>query len=164
MVIVLVWVYFFYEMFATFSPDYSKYISWTVLLLFYMWITVNFFVVYLDTIVFTKSSVIIFKVHGMFNSTSDNIAYESIESIFMEQDWIVDIILNKWNIIIRRQWHVNTFTDVENPSKEVSEIDRIIDEKKQDRLTVKKEKPKDDNFSVFVEAMWEIMKEYKSKN
>jgi len=96
----------------------------------------------------------------------DTIAFHSVESLYQEQHGIVDIFLDKGRLVIRRQWHENVFEHIPHAGRTIREINSVMDKYsswghgEESEVESNHWAGKDD-FWLFVEAMWEIMREYK---
>jgi len=51
-----------------------------------MYFILNFLDIYLDSIVVTSDSVVIYKWYGLFKSTTDVLEFHAVESVFYEQE------------------------------------------------------------------------------
>ena len=92
----------------------------------------------------------------------DTISFHSVESLYQEQHGFIDLFLDKWRLVIRRQWHDNIFEHIPHAGRTVREINAVMDkygswwwQYEEENISTK------DDFGLFVEAMWEIMREYK---
>lgn len=158
---------------AFFSYDLLKFISWTFAswtvwifwIVIYIYILLNFLDIYFDAIVVTEDSIIVYKWFGLFKSTTDVLEFHAIESVFFDQEWIVNVLFNNGNIFLKRTSESNVFQDVHNPAKIVDKINTIIKSKKVDHEEDVEEEKKDEDsdFKLFIEAMAEIIKDYKNK-
>ena len=156
-------VYYLYQFIHTvFGGNIAINICWTIWLALYIWVTVSFFDIYLDNVLLTPTSIIIFKWFGFFKNTIDVVTYEAIESLFQTQDGILDLLFDKWNLIIRRQWHENKFEHIPHAWKTIKEMNDIIHKYKNPQEELEDEIEKDD-FQLFLETMWEIIREYQAK-
>lgn len=164
-IIFTLWVFLLYSVLAFVSEQWALIISGTIGILLYIVINIEFFDVYLDNVLFTPSSIITFKWYGLFNNTMDTITFHSVESLYQEQHGILDIFFDKWKLVIRRQWHENIFENIPHAGRTIREINAVMDKYTSPIPDSHEEdeehNPIKDDFGLFVEAMWEIMREYK---
>ncbi len=155
------WIFLLYYTLYFISPHIAIIVAWTLWLMSYLLINIEFFDVYLDNVLFTPSNIITFKWFGLFNNTMDTIDFHSVESLYQEQHWFIDLFLDKWTLIIRRQWHENIFENIPHAGRTVRELNWIMKKYSSWKGSLEEETPIKDDFWLFVEAMWEIMREYK---
>lgn len=134
-------------------------------MLIYIIFTVNFINLYLDTLVVTNSWLILFEWSWLFKYSTESIDWNSIQAIEDEQSWLFDIILNKWDLKIKRAWESYTFQDVSSCSTERNKIIEYKDkfEEKKQELKEENEQPELDKFDVLVETLWEVILDYIKK-
>ena len=154
----IVILFFLYQIISVFSVNLASYLVGFLGILLYFYFLFEFLDIYLDAVIVTPTSVIIYKWYGIFKSTSDVLFLEAIESVYAEQEWIIDTLFNKWDIVIRRAWHENKFDSVYNPNDVAAKLNNIINSvNKEEEEEVEEEQ---DDFKLFVEAMAEVIKEY----
>lgn len=158
-------VFFSFNFFKVFSLTFASWFAWLSWILIYIYFILNFLDIYLDVLAVTNNSVIIYKWFWLFKSTTDVLEFDAIESVFYEQEWVINVLFDNWDIFLRRASHSNVFNDVHNPSKVVDNINRIIrsSEEKEEKEEENDNIHENDDFKLFVEAMAEIIKEYKKK-
>ena len=161
--IVIVTITFFsYGFLQMLSWTFASWVAWILWIIIYMYFILNFLDIYLDSIVVTSDSVVIYKWYGLFKSTTDVLEFHAVESVFYEQEWVLNVLFNNGNLFIRRATHTNVFNNIHNPSNIVDNINKIIQEA--EFWENKEEDKKDDSdFNVFIEAMAEIIRDYKNK-
>ncbi len=137
-------------------------IYWIVL---YLKFIISFFDLYLDSIVLTNQGLNIFLWDWLFKYSNEVVEWSSIEAVYDEQNGLLDILLDKWDIVIKRIDEEYKFEDVPSPSK-LSNL--IMDTK--DKILWNQESEREDNneeeidkFEILVEALGEIIKEYYEK-
>jgi len=153
-------LFFLYNLLSVFDQKLSSIIFWVLWFLVFIYFTLNFFDIYLDAVLVTERSIIIYKWYGLFKTSTDVISLEAIESVYANQNWIIDTLFNRWDIVFRRAWHENLFDEVYNPQDAANKLNYLISmiEKEEEQ----EEEPEWD-FQMFVEAMAEVIKEYKNK-
>ena len=153
-------LFFLYKLIAVFDEQLARVIIWILWLGLYIYFVLNFLDIYLDAVIITDRSLVIYKWYGLFKTTADVIALYAIESVYANQNGLIDTLFNKWDIVFRRAGHENLFDSIYNPQDAANKINYMlstIEEKKE-------EKPEEEwDFQMFVEAMAEVIKEYKSK-
>ena len=91
-----------------------------------------------------------------FSTDTTAINYENIEWIEVEKHWIIDMLLNKWDIIINKIWDDNLkIADSIVPHKMVNKIESISKEKA--------ESGEKDRFDLVMEALSWVMWDYLEK-
>ena len=95
---------------------------------------------------------------ALFKTDSLSIEYDKIEWMEIGQDWILDKIFNKWNLIIHKFWDDSiTLINAQNPYDWVDLIEEIDEE-----LNQKKEL-EDDKYDVIMDALWWVVENYLEK-
>ncbi len=133
---------------------------WSFLLVLYIFFVVSFMDSYLDCIVLTKSWIIIYSREWFLRQNTENIQWDSAQSVYDEQVWIIDVVFNKWNIKIKRQDEVYTFDNVSKPSVQANKIIRT----REQILSEAWEDVNLDKFDVLVDTLWEVIIDYIRKN
>ena len=164
--IVMITITFFsYSFLKILSLTFATWVAWILWVIIYMYFILNFLDIYLDSIVVTSDSITIYKWYGLFKSTTDVIEFDAIESVFYEQEWIINVLFDDGDLFIRRAMHTNVFNSIHNPSHVVENINKIKQEAKswETKEETKEENKNNSDFDVFVEAMSEIIRDYKNK-
>lgn len=115
---------------------------------------------YNDVWIITDCSVIWLE-RSIFKASSDSIEYGSIEWVWVEQNWIIDKILSKWDLIIHKMWDDSfVLNNAINPYKAVDIIEWIINQEEEDVET--------DKFDMIMDALswvvWNYLEKWKEKN
>lgn len=153
-------LFFLYQIISIFSNNLASYVVWVLGILLYFYFLLNFLDIYLDAVIVTNSSVIIYKWYGIFKSTSDVLFLEAIESVYADQEWIIDTLFNKGDIVLRRAGHENKFDSVYNPNDVAAKLNNILNSVSKESEEDSEGESKEDDFKLFVEAMAEVIKEY----
>ncbi len=133
---------------------------WIVVYFFFM---VSFFDVYLDSLILTSTWIIIYRWHGLFRQHTENIPRESAQAIYDQQSGILDALLNKWNIEIKRHEETYLFEDVPSPAENAKKIVAQRDAALNQANNVEEEEEQD-KFDVLVETLWEVILDYVKNN
>lgn len=136
-----------------------NWIFWIVWLIIYYKFIIDFMDTYLDAIIVTPTWITIFRWDWLVNYSSENLNWHSIQSIYDDQNWLMDITLNKWDIKIKTHWDIYTFKNVSWPVIHKNKI-ISIQEKIREGIT---EEPELDKFDILVEALWEVIIDYMKK-
>jgi len=157
----LIILFFLYKLIYIFDEELAKLSIWILWILLYVYFVLQFFDIYLDAVIVTDRSIIIYKWYGLFKTTSDIISLSAIESVYAKQNGLIDTLFNKWDIVFRRAGFSNVFDSVYNPQDAANKINLLLS-------TIKKEEEEPEpepewDFQMFVEAMAEVIKEYKGK-
>ena len=133
------------------------YIFEIYLLLIYIKIIYDIFDWYNDVWLITDKWVIDLQ-WRLFNTNMKTVDFEHIEWVEIEQNWIWDTILNKWNIIVHKIWE-EEFKMI-NASKPYIAIDEI-EEKREEFLNPEDEV---DKFDLVMDTLAWVIKQYMWKN
>ncbi len=158
-------LFFLYNFLSVYFPRFATYFIWFLTLFLYFYFVLGFLDIYLDALVVTSRSVVIYQWYWLFKNTIDVLDFEAIESIFADQSWLIDILFNKGDLNIRRAWHTNIFPDVYNPNKVANELNSLIF-KQQVSEEEEISEENNENFDeekvkLLAKAMLEVMKEMK---
>jgi len=141
-----------------------RYLFWLYWLILYLKFVVDFLDLYLDSIILTKQGINVFLWDGILKYSNEAMERTSIEAVYDEQEWLLDMLLNKGSIKIKRIDADYVFKDVYNPPLLSSLImetkERMLSEKQDSE---EKESQSIDKFELLVEALGEIIKEYYNK-
>jgi len=97
---------------------------------------------------------------ALLKVTSVSVKYENIEWIGVEQDWIWDKILNKWDVIIYKIWDDEfRLVDAKVPYAALNEIEAISGALKEEAENIKSELEKT-KFELIIEALWEVVEKH----
>jgi len=153
-------LFFLYRLIAVFDVSLAQISIWILGLLLYVYFVLNFLDIYLDAVLITDKSVIIYKWYWLFKTSADVIALHAIESVYAKQNGIIDTLFNKWDIVFRRAGHENYFDEVYNPQDAANKINYMLSTLEKEE----EEEPEQEwDFQMFVEAMAEVIKEYKNR-
>ena len=91
---------------------------------------------------------------ALFSTDMTTVNYENIEWVEVEQHWIMDMILNKWDIIIHKIWDDNfRIIDAIIPYEAVNKIEALSKEKSESGGDK-------DRFDLIMEALSWVMEDY----
>lgn len=125
---------------------------------------IDFFDVYLDSIVLVDTWVILYLWEWLLEYKTERFDRDKIESIWFNQKWLWDKLFMKWDIMIRLEhWVEFPFENVTNPKKQA---DKILQYKWRFVSSITpQETAENENkkFDVLVEALWEVVKDYIDK-
>lgn len=160
--LILLWLVFIHNVLVQYLDIiYLNFFFGSIWLIVYVFFVISFLDSYLDSIILTKNWIIIFRWEGFLRHNTESIRWEAAQSIYHEQNWIIDIIFNKWNVKIKRQDEIYLFEDVWNPRSTTNILtstrDRILSE-------VDEEEPDMDKFDVLVDTLWEVILDYVRNN
>jgi len=111
---------------------------------------------YNDVWIITNKSVIWLE-RSLLKANSDSVEYDSIEWVWIEQDWIMDKILSKWDLVIHKVWNDSfVLNNAINPYKAVDIIEWIINQEEEDVET--------DRFDMIMDALWWVVWNYLEKD
>ncbi len=91
---------------------------------------------------------------SLFKTKIETIAYENIEWIEIEQDWIIDKILNKWDIVIHKFWDEELrIIDAIAPFSSINMIEEHLNQNTNDEEEI-------DKFDLVMDTLAWVVKEY----
>ena len=158
-------LFFLYKILVNFFPDFASYFSWILGLFLYLYFILNFLDIYLDAIIVTKSSIIVYKWYWLLKATTDVLDFDAVESVYADQSWLIDILFDKWDLYLRRAGHENVFEDVPSPNKVASKINELIKEftvEEEEKVEEKvEENEKEKKVKMLAEILMELMDEIK---
>lgn len=102
---------------------------------------------------------------SLFSSTSVSINYKSIEWLEIVQDWFIDTILWKWDIIIHKIWWENNFLlpSASRAYEKLEVIDKLQKSIKEKINNEDNKEKKEKNFETILEALswvvWDYIKD-----
>lgn len=162
---ILLWILFvlYYKINVYFNantPLILKRIFWWIGLIVYIKFMISFLDIYLDWIILTHNGIIIFRWDWLLKYRTESIEREALESVSMNQNWILDIMFNKWDIKINRIDHTYIFNEIPNPAKQVKIILQTRDDVASDQ---DEEEEKVDKFDMLVDMLWDVLSDYAKK-
>ena len=109
---------------------------------------------YNDVLILTDSWVVRLE-WSLFKSSSQFADYEHIEWVWVEKNWFLDTILQKWDLIIHKFWEEEIILDeASKPYKIVDKIESITSQ-------IEKE-PEIDKFDLMMDTLWTIVQNFLS--
>ncbi|MBS8121562.1 hypothetical protein [Candidatus Vampirococcus lugosii] len=165
--------YFFFIIIILFSyrfiNDYFvidlSFVFGSIGLLIYGMYIVSFLDIYLDSVVLTDKGIYIYVRDGFLDQNTEYISWNSIQSVYDEQNGILDLVFNKGNIKIKRQDEIYIFNNVDKPgdvtNKIISIKDDILTKNAQEEQEEEEENP--NNFDTLVETLGEVISQHVSK-
>jgi len=148
-----------------------RYISWPYLKRIFAWLwlaalikfCIDFFDMYLDSLVLTDSGITIYLREWLLEYKTESFDWDKIETVSFDQKWLWDKIFVKWDILIRLEHDIEfPFVDIYNPKKQVAVIQQLKKLSTRETPVEEKQTDPEDNrkFDVLVEALWEVVKDY----
>jgi len=147
-------MYFYSELIQENIPFF-----WLEMLLIFVYIKIIYeiFNWYNDVWIVTDSSIIYLQ-RSLFKTDSLSIDFDKIEGMEVEQDWIVDKILQKWNIIIHKFWEdtivLNNAIKPYDAQDLIESVDSEINEHKE---------MADEKYDIIMDALWGVVENYLEK-
>ena len=151
------------------SRQYLKWIFAWLWLAALVKFCIDFFDMYLDSLVLTDTGIVIYLWEWLLEYKTESFDRDKIETVSFNQKWLRDKIFIKWDVLIRLEHDIEfPFTDVSNPKKQVAMISQLKKNSIKE-IAVQEDDEKDkeeDNrkFDVLVEALWEVVKDYIDKD
>lgn len=167
MMVLLFVVYVIFVLLNKTSPaPYWKWIFGGIgLLLFIKWV-IDFLNKYLDCLILTQDSVILFLWEGLLEYKIEIFSWNKITTISWNQNGLLDKLCMKGDLLIKLEFDTEfPFLEVPHPKKQVGKL-TLLKEKflTQQKQTIEKDLSEDnERFNVLVEAMSEVVKEYMEK-
>lgn len=89
----------------------------------------------------------------LFKTNTTSVAYENIEWVEVDQNWIIDKLLRKWDLIIHKIWDdIFELPDCIRPYDAVDEIEKVASEKA--------ELQEDNKFDMVMETLSWVVEDY----
>ncbi len=112
---------------------------------------------YNDVWIITDCSVIWLE-WSFLKANSDSIEYDSVEWVWVEQSWLIDKILGKWDLVIHKMWEDSfVLNNAVSPYKAVDIIEWIINKEEEDEEV--------DKFDMIMDALswvvWNYLEKWK---
>lgn len=165
----IVIVFSLYKLLCVFNCNLASWVCWILWIIVYINFMLNFFDVYLDAVLITNRSLIIYEWYWLLKNSIDVIANHAVESAYSEQNWIIDTIFKKWDLVIKTASDETVFKDISSPVEVANDVNKIIfsiiekDEEKESEKIWKYEEKKMWDLDIFMKAMEEVIREYKEK-
>jgi len=155
---------FFWLFWWTILPSFIYYYSYrikelipfyfleTLLILVFIKIIYDIFDWYNDVFILTNNSLIDLQ-RSLFKTNTKTVNYDNIEWMEVEQNWIIDKMLKKWDLIIHKIWD-DTFSlnDCISPYKAVDKIEEIS--------SIREEIVEDSKFDMVMETLSGVVEDY----
>ncbi len=150
----------------------KKYVTFSYLSLAFIGIGVVLFVkffldflnIYLDTLTAWEYNITLFMWDGFFNNSIEIFDRDRIESISYRQDSVRDKLCIKWDILIKLDDDIEfPFEDVYRPKKVIEKLTQYKNNfiaKKLHDTTDSDPLEHDERFSILVDALSEVVKDY----
>jgi len=160
----IAWSLFFWLFWWTIIPSFIYYYSYRIkelipfyfleglLILVFIKIIYDIFDRYNDVFILTNNSLIDLQ-RSLFKTNTKTVNYENIEWMEVEQNWIIDKMLKKGDLIIHKIWD-DTFIldDCISPYKAVDKIEEVS--------SYVEEKIEDDKFDMVMETLSWVVEDY----
>ena len=144
-------------------------LSFTALgIIFFVKFCVDFLNKYLDWLALTKNGVNLYLWEWLLEYKTEVFDRDRIETVSHSQNSFRDKIFMKWDIIITLEHGITfPFENISFPKRQASKILQLREENTlqslQDFEDNQLKDNNDDKFSVLVEALWEVVKDYIDK-
>ena len=167
-IVLLFVVFIIFSLLNHTSPaEYRKWIFGGIWLLLFAKRAIDFLDAYLDCLILTKDSVILFLREGLLEYKTEVFSRNKITTISRNQNWLWDKLFGKGDLLIKLEFDTEfPFADISAPKKQAGKLtvlkESFLTKQKQ---TIEKDLSDDnERFNVLVEAMSEVVKEYMEKN
>lgn len=134
------------------------YIFWLLWLILYFKYLIDFLDLYLDSIILTKKWIYIYRWDWLLKYSTQYIPWEWVDGVDKKQDWLLDVILNKWNLIFTVENNSYIFEDIFKPSQLVDFIVEEVENRK--KLKEENNQNEIDKFDILINTLWDIIKDY----
>lgn len=92
---------------------------------------------------------------SLFKTTTISVDFEKIEWLEVEQSWINDKLLKKWNLVIHKFWDDSMILkNAINPYKWVDFIEEISE------AAAERNNMEQDKFDIIMDALWWVVENY----
>ena len=166
-IITIVLLFLLYVIFALLDQsnpaEYWKWIFWILWLILFAKRVIDFLNLYLDCLILSKDYITFFLWDWLLEYKTEIFSWNKINTISWNQNGFWDKVTGKWDILIKLEFDTEfPFADVNSPKKQVRKLMMM----KEDFLSRQKQQVEKDlsedneRFTVLVEAMSEVVKEY----
>lgn len=132
------------------------FLEWLLIFIFVK-VIYDIFDWYNDVWIVTDSSVISLE-RQLLKVNAISVEYDKIEWIEVEQDWILDKVLKKWNLIIHKVWDDSfLLEDAVNPYNWIDLIEELSSEINDNNHY------QDERFDMIMDALWWVIENYLDK-
>lgn len=134
-------------------------------MLFFKW-AIDFLNSYLDCLILTQDSVILFLWEGMLEYRTEVFSWNKITTISWNQIGLRDKLFAKGDLLIKLEFDTEfPFADVASPKKQVGKLMMLKEAflTKQKQIIEKDLSDDGERFNVLIQAMSEVVKEYMEK-
>lgn len=161
----ILWFILYYVVCKWWCFKWFRYFFWLYGVLLYIKFIIDFLDLYLDSVVLTKQGVNIFYWDGLLKYSNELIERSSVEWVYDEQEGLLDVLLNKGMIKIKKLDEEYVFDDVYNPVLQTSKIIEIKEKiiKENEKKEEENNEEEIDKFDLLVEALGEIIRDYYKK-
>jgi len=99
---------------------------------------------------------------SLFKKKIDSVDFWNIEWLWVEQNWIIDTILKKWDLVIHKIWDDQFILEnVYKPFKSVDLIEEISDEQEEDDNWID---TTEERFNMLINTLGWLMEWYSNKD
>ncbi len=144
-------LYFYSDRFKELVPFY--FLEWLLIIVFIK-VIYDIFDWYNDVWIITDNWILSLE-RALFKTTTVSVDFEKIEWLEVEQSWINDKLLKKWNLIIHKFWDDSmVLKNAINPYKYVDLIEEISEE------ASLRNNMEQDKFDIIMDALWWVVENY----
>lgn len=144
-------MYFYSELIQSIIPFYFLEIF---LILVFIKTVYEIFNWYNDVWIITDGSIVSLE-WALFKTDSLSIDYDKIEWMEVEQDWILDKIFNKWNLVIHKFWDDSiVLHNAISPYDWINLIEEVDEEISQKKWL------EDEKYDIIMNALWWVVENY----
>ena len=162
----IIWKLFFWLFLFVLIPVFIYYYSFRIKdLIEFMYLEIYLFIIYIkiiydifdwynDVWIITDSWVVDLD-WSIFKTKMSTIAFDNIEWMEVEQDWFIDKLLKKWDLIIHKIWDDSfVLPDCYSPYTALNEVEHIKNQHYED------EEPETDRFDMVMDTLWWVVENY----
>lgn len=166
----IIWKLFFWLFLFVLIPVFIYYYSFRAKdLIQFMYLEIYLFIIYIkiiydifdwynDVWIITDSWVVDLD-WSIFKTKMSTISFDNIEWMEVEQDWFIDKVLKKWDLIIHKIWDDSfVLPDCYSPYAALNEVEHIKNHHYED------EEPETDRFDLIMDTLWWVVENYLKKS
>ena len=166
----VVWCALFFDLFESINTVLLKWITSIVVVVIYVGCFYELIDTYLDTLVVTDLWLVLFQWHNPFSQTTSVIQWVAIESLEHTHLGFWSWVFNLWSLTIQVEDQRFVFNRIANPARTIQQILKAK-EKATKYNSMENQLPPPspssstdkETYSIFVEALGEVMEEYLKK-
>lgn len=161
-----IFLYLSVALIPSFLYFYSQRIQWLIefyyleifLIIIFIKMIYEVFDWYNDALIVLDKWIVVLK-WSLFDDNIQAIEFDKIEALEAEQNWIIDQVFSKWDLIIHKFWDVRIIIEnIIDPNWAIDKIKSVMDNDLE-----KKEESKNEHFDVIMDSLSSVVEDFLRK-